>query len=413
MPSLVSSIARSALTACVVLATALPGRAQDAPEDIGATLDAVLIRLQSEQFEERERACDELDALLLAAATAQPRVFDRVLEDAIVERAKDQSLPLEARLRLIGALRERFMRSPRAAIGIQFANNQSPMGVMVGRTIEGFPVHEAGLLEPGDYIVGIDGISLDSRQLRPGGLGAQEFVRATILSHAPGESVRLTILRPTLPPNGQAQVAQENILEIDGQRLEILAPLGQYGALPGVGTAPESFEIPWRVRLERLGLGDLSGQTLTPQLNASDWQRMRSRPRPAMSVLTVAAMEQPGEFEDTGLRAQTSMRLAQGAPAGVQVKNGRFIVPEQNVGLLIRNGDGAEELLQTIDQLRAAVMTLDLQLQRFDKALAEGKLDDASRARLQRRIEEIRQQREQYKIQQTSMETMLTKLRGE
>ena len=107
----------------------------------------------------------------------------------------------EQAARLLSAARDRFLRSPRAALGVQFENGVTGP-VIIAKTFERFPA--AGILKPGDEILAVEG--------QPVVNGWQNF-RPLIISREPGESLKLRLRRA-------------------GEVIELAAPLGRYSDLP-------------------------------------------------------------------------------------------------------------------------------------------------------------------------------------
>lgn len=164
-------------------------------------------------------------------------------EDAMRILSEDQTLTLsqlegllkrtdlsaEQRCRINQAAKQRFMTSPRPALGVQF-DNRLPDRVVIERIYDKFPA--LGLLEPGDMIVSCNGERLRSRSawLRLG---------AHIFSREPGETISVVVRR-------------------GAEKLEMEIPLGKFSDLepirPGAGRAPsdDRLERAWEMRCGRL-----------------------------------------------------------------------------------------------------------------------------------------------------------------
>lgn len=133
-------------------------------------------------------AVDALDAddfALREAATLVLSTDPDVSDEALSLKMGAGVLSAEAQARLYTAMRDRFVRSARGAIGIRFEG----MGTRVGATYENFPAHDAGLIKEGDVIVGVSG-----RALSQDDAGRNELVVETF-SHEPGETLRLRVAR--------------------------------------------------------------------------------------------------------------------------------------------------------------------------------------------------------------------------
>lgn len=124
----------------------------------------------------------------------------------------------EQTTRLLTAARDRFVRSPRAALGVQF-ENPAAGPVVIARTFERFPA--AGMLKAGDEIVAVEGRSTTA--------GWASF-RPTIICRDPGDTLRMEIRR-------------------GGENIVLDAPLGRYSDLPqGRTLTAEELLRAWEAR---------------------------------------------------------------------------------------------------------------------------------------------------------------------
>lgn len=416
--------ALSLLLAAQVSAQALPPSAPtDAALEESNAFQRLVAELDDQSLTVREGASQRLDAMLIAARLARPAFLDRLMESAVLEMAHRPDFSLETRTRLIGALRQRFMNSPRAAMGIQFGG-VTPVGVIIGHAFDGFPSRDLRLLQPQDIITAIEGVRLDAQLTQQGdSTRVQELVRAIILSHEPGEQVRLSIIRPGLAPNIDGQVVGERVLDSSGQHLDLLVPLGAYTALP-TNRDDQRFtlENAWRVRMERLGLAEPPRQTLGSDLTASQWVERQNRPRPAYSILTIDAGEQPGEREESMVRAEgldgaTALAQAQAIArqGAIELKGGQFIIHgrvEPNVIRPRAAGIIPIEMRQ-IQEARAAMESLDLQIASLNEQLAKPALTGQARESMVARLEAARKQRENHKLNLIDLTNRLQKRLGE
>lgn len=392
-----------------------------APGDSQEMVELLVQRLDDPALDNREKASRELNAILAASRLAQPPFLDRLMEYSILRQAHRTELSLETRMRLIGALRQRFMETPRAAMGIRFGG-MTPAGVLIQETFPRFPGNDMGLLFAQDIITAIEGNRLDIQVTQQGdAIRVQELVRAIILSHEPGDHVRLSILRPGLAPNLDDQVAGANVIDSTGQHLELLVPLGVYTALPqNREDLRATLENAWRVRLDRLGLTELPLRTLESTLSASDWVKRQSRPRPAFSILTIDAAEQPGEREDSLVRAHAidnAAALAQAEAIGrvgnVQLKAGRFIVEPQQLRRVNPAAGGPQIEIQQLISLQAAIEGLDMQIASLNQQLTNVRLSEQQRGMLTARLENARRQRETLKSNFETISNRLKKQQGD
>lgn len=130
------------------------------------------------------------DVSIRAAATTkllQDESFTlRVIEAALKDGGgAEGKLSLEARSRLLTAARDRFARTSRGAMGIQFWANLRDR-VVVERTFENFDSSKK--LQDGDMIVEADGRAIS-------GPNARNRLQALIVSHEPGETIELVVRR--------------------------------------------------------------------------------------------------------------------------------------------------------------------------------------------------------------------------
>ncbi len=278
-----ASRTRSRLVGALLLvATASPALgAERAPiAELVAGLDSALLTDRENASRELLERADELSASIsseIDAATLTP----------------------EQRARVLATLRQRFILSPRAGLGVSFREPPTEdvvtSGVRIETVVAGFPAAE--LLVPGDVVIEAEGQPLRGR---PRGLGDATF-RHAILSLDPGEAISIRLIR-------------------DGQELDLSVPTRSYSDLnQGVGQ-PDSRWIDgaWRLRAERLGLERYEIERLPPDAQQS-WTahfKMRDdvpgmtpagRPHPLLEAeRSVAALARLNPDQTT----ITKMRLA-------------------------------------------------------------------------------------------------------
>ncbi len=294
-------------------------------------LEDALAAFASDDFALRERATT---ALIEDASIAEGAIWGAVRREGLTE---------EQRERCVAALRERFFRAERPALGIQMEQQPHEQGVVVSPR-KGFPAFD--MLRANDVVMSIDGLSL--RTDGGGEFGAaQGAMRATIMSHVPGECVSLRVLR------GDATV-------------EIEAPLGRFadleqgraGAPPGVQAGDPAFLLPeaWAIRMARLGVGDGAATAITASARPEQWVSS------ARAMYRAGAGEGlvPGGHVGGGAGAQ---RLALAAGRD----NMRVIIAQPNDGggmrvVPVGGGQGAEWLRPTIEawQVRIAAWRAEL-----------------------------------------------------
>ena len=162
---------------------------------------------------------DSPDWAVRQGATEMLREDETIGLDEIEGLIADPSLSPEARLRLEGVARERFMTSSRAAVGMSWARaSDERFGVVVASLTSGFEARD--VLRVGDRIIEAQG-----RAVRD-----WERFRALILSNDPGDVFDLVVVR-------------------DGVAEEVSFELGDYDSLGNPSTLDSSLlEEAWDVR---------------------------------------------------------------------------------------------------------------------------------------------------------------------
>jgi hypothetical protein len=150
-----------------------PAERIEDPAQLKKVFEQLVTDLAGNDFAARQHASEKLFA---------NEQFDLPLLETALKR---DNLTLEARTRLLAIARQRFFRTPRAALGFQFGG-QLRDRIVVGQT---FPKFDAfGKLEEGDMIVVADGFKLE-------GPGARPLLQSIIISHEPGEVLKLVVRR--------------------------------------------------------------------------------------------------------------------------------------------------------------------------------------------------------------------------
>lgn len=204
-------IAAGSLALCVAAHTSA-----DTPAEVNKLVDS----LRADSVAQRE-----------AASTALADRPDLELAQ-LGEILRRNDLTPEQRLRLENIARDKFVRSPRGALGVQFAELSAEAAIQA--TFEKFP--SSKVLKPGDVITAIDGVPMISADgyMRPN-------CRPFIIASDPGESIRVTVRR-------------------EGQTLDLDCPLGRFNDLnngarwAGAGSVfqPGDIEAAWSIRSARL-----------------------------------------------------------------------------------------------------------------------------------------------------------------
>ncbi len=259
----------------------LPGHNPGVPGTIEG-MTGLITRLDSESWAEREEAFRELQAH--PAAT----------EDRLAALAKDEAFSLEQRRRLAGAVRERFINSPRGAIGIQFAPGTSTEPAIIDEARPNFPAGQLGLLRAGDRIDAVDGIELAPKPdpnapvVRARAVfNMNDPVRQKLISYVvsrnPGDQITLRIRRPIGPArldagNNLNAMAGDAPPPLEFETLEVRVPLGSYDDLHPVPAQRQQVALQaWPNRAAKLGLSDMDPPLITSNLDPDVWNRARPR----------------------------------------------------------------------------------------------------------------------------------------
>lgn len=280
------------------------------------TLDDLIGQLDSDDLITRDTATDELRKRLSDTTDAQTVEAARALELEAAEALRTRELSLEQRVRLFDALRDRFFRTPRGAMGVQFVQPQiRPMGVELDRVIEGFPAAERGALKRGDVVTSVGGVPLigpEMAQLTVNGLNrASERLRHMVISHDPDETIEMTLVRPigAIPD----VAARRNVAVVPGggdlitegpgknaDVVTVTVPLGSFDRLRQGNVLDQgTLEGAWKQRTERLGIPPITSRTLGTPLTLREWvahRRVANQDAPAL----LAGDEQAGADEFVG-----------------------------------------------------------------------------------------------------------------
>lgn len=203
-------------------------------------IDSLLLGLDDESFAERERS-------FLALAEMRSLTLKHL--EALLDRP---NLSAEQRMRVLTLARERFVTSPRAAMGVQFYTNASggtgldsaSAFVAIENLVPGF--RSAEVLKPGDVIVEINGFKLS-------GPLSRDMVRAHIISRDPGDELPIIIRR------GE-------------QRMEVRVILGSYMDLAsGSPIFPRDMARAWWARMGERTVGAEKIRPKDSTLSRSAW----------------------------------------------------------------------------------------------------------------------------------------------
>ncbi len=182
------------------------------------------------------RLIDNLDDDDFAVRESATRALENLKgspEDLVRLIESPSDLSLEQWRRLDTVLEHRFRRTPRAGLGVGFDQQHAGPGVALNNVLPNFPA--ADFLHNRDIILQVDKIDLHARP-------AASQLPAAILSHDPGETIELVLLRADAKHDDQPT------------ELTLRVPLGVYidlgNGAPGEGLVRQA----WPIRRDRIGL---------------------------------------------------------------------------------------------------------------------------------------------------------------
>ncbi len=311
---------RQRIVAVAVLLLAGPAVAQS----VGSQVEAVVARLDSDAYAERESA---------SVALLQIDGISHVDVEPWLSR---EGLSPEQRARLERAGFQLFLQGGRPGLGVGFASNEP---VELRNVVEGFDAFER--LRPGDVIVGVDG---------RGVLNIAGF-RAEILSRLPGETMHLLVLR-------------------GGERREVAVRLGKYENLENSqGLDIASLASAWAWRLARLSL-----RAEAPPLDPLATEDAEQSPPP------------PGPPVERTALGRTPSLVVGGQPR-VGSRPAGFVQSRRMPTQIAQVPRAVDANAQDVDERLAALLqTVERDIGRaqirLSEALEAGNRDDAERIRL-------------------------------
>ncbi|MCA3006685.1 MAG: hypothetical protein LW650_02350 [Planctomycetaceae bacterium] len=225
----------------------------------GEPMDEVLARLASPDLSVREEAARALSG----RADADLKTIEGLLTRP--------DLSAEQRLRLLHLASVRFRETPRGALGVSFGFGPGSDGLMISAPLANFPA--AKVLRPGDRIVAVDGEVIPSSS--GFGWSGNSPIRPFVISRDPGDTVRLTIIRPREAPainlnqaNGRAAlppiIGPTDTIEVD-------VALGSFDELRNnnAGLSEDDLAAAWTHREARMTT-KLAGEVIRPD-TAQNW----------------------------------------------------------------------------------------------------------------------------------------------
>lgn len=285
----------------------------------------------------------------LVADLGSPDIAKR--EDAMRILSADESITLpqlegllkapdlspEQRCRITQAAKQRFMSSPRPAMGVQF-DNRLPDRVAIEKVYPKFPA--AQFLQPGDLIVSCNGEKLHARA---------PWVRlgAHIFSREPGDTISLVVRR-------------------GAEKLEMEVPLGLYRDLVPAdnlniprdrGPDQDRLERAWELRSRQFT--PAASAVIDPKLPPTDWKpeptyfqaQKLSRYKPQMNAGYHPKLVAGGEPRGGELDYDQLILMTQQNPAAANQIINRAWAQQQLIQQGMGAGWGSEGgLVQTTQQ---------------------------------------------------------------
>jgi hypothetical protein len=192
--------------------------------------------------------------------------------------------------------KERFVSSPRAALGVQFDDfgARSSEGVPIARTIEGFD--SVRVLKSGDVMYAMSGVRVTSL----------EDARKIITSHDPGERMTIHLFRNGEPLIVRATLGNFEDLERRPERGRNVGVGGGGGNRGGRGS--DVMDAAWEIRLARvMGTKMERAEAIDPGVGVAEYSAMEGELGRVVDlqekrerVKTVARQDGMGEEVDRG-----------------------------------------------------------------------------------------------------------------
>lgn len=307
---------------------ALPAEANP-PTQSQSPMDVLLDAFASDNYVEREAA----SAALLQLA---PR------DEVVIETLQTRDLLPEQRERLVGILRDRFLTGSRPALGIRMQPSARGGVEVVDVVHNGFPASE--FLRPGDVIIRLGDADFRAQP-------SLDFLRQTILSFEPGETVRLRLIRG------------ENELELN-------VPLGSFDALNAPSQLSQAdLYSAWELRARRVGLMrtigrpiGMGGEALAVPVTSRP-ALTRSQLRAARTTAIIDGVVAGGEPAGSIERRLEGLANALAAGRDAAMNDGVVHVGEHNGAVIVemramqeRNaerGGAFQGLIQRIEELES------------------------------------------------------------
>lgn len=332
-----------AVAAVLVMLAGQRAAAQEAePEPVPPLSGEALRR----EVAELVAALGSSDVRVRTAATAELRDRNDLTLAGLEAALADPALTPEQRRRLNGAALDRFLREPRAAMGVQWQPQANPSAVVLSLTLEGF--HSSEVLKPGDRLEAIDDIPV-SNDLR---------LRATIISHDPGDTVEVALVRA-------------------GEPMKVRVRLGSFDDLRNGPPPSPTFAVAWALRSERRGLRAPQGAIIDAGLAAEDWRGTPAQPREVAGGARlqgggrlVATRPRPDDESDIVLVAGGEARAGvDGAWRDVGNRAQRFQLRVAPGVQVAEDPDVLRQRRQHLQVLQQSLLLIDEQINAVDQVI--------------------------------------------
>lgn len=347
----------AAVVAALLMTAAAPALAQQEEPEPAPQLSGEALR---HEVAELVAALGSSDVRTRIGATEELRGREDLTLASLEEALAAEGLSAEQRQRLASAAMERFFRGPRAAMGVQWRPDPNATEVVLQMTVPGF--HSSDVLEPGDRLEAIAGTPVtDDRRLR-----------ATIISHDPGETVEVALVR-------------------QGEPMRVQVRLGNFDDLHNGRPDAHTFATAWAMRAERRRAAP-DASVLDAGLAPDEWLGADARDPGLAGDARVRAGGRilPGHpargdnGEEAALVAGGEARLDAEGRGAVARRAQQFQIRIGPDVQAANNLDEARQRRQHLDILRQTLAILDQQVSAVDQVLENPATGEERRGQLLR-----------------------------
>ena len=337
----------SARMRSIALAVSLIASSSLAESTAPEGFERLIAELGADSFETRE--------------SAERALFDEAFmrsvdEPVLVNALARPDLGPEQRHRLRRVYHEWFTNyMEHAGMGVSFNGGgaEDPQ-VMIVRTVAGFPCRDQELLFPLDLVVAIDGVPVETMTTRVSQWQpAVEHLRAAIISRDAGDSIPLTLKRPSdelarqlipmleQPGTTLSQLIREVNADEGTQLIELDLPLGSYNDLGNTAalTGQPLVKRAANMRLARLERGiPVTSVLFDDTVHDVNWQRFRNTPNKRLHTDIISAgapLDASLNLDPNTVAIRRNQALRERMQIAIQQANGN---PQAN-------NNGAEQVL--------------------------------------------------------------------